>query len=169
MQSRVECLSYKLSMDEVAPIEYVARQIAQIQQRFTQRGGVRPFGISTILSGFSYDGSPKLYSTDPSGTYSEWKAHAIGRNSSSLKEFLEKHYQDGLEEHDAIKLAVRTLLEIVESGGKSMEIVVRRNNQAPHMMTADEIQTHVDEVEREKQAEEEARRAGGSSGAAAGQ
>ena len=159
-----------MSMDEMAPIEYVARQIAQIQQRYTQRGGVRPFGIATILSGFSYDGSPKLFSTDPSGTYSEWKAHAIGRNSSSLKEFLEKHHQDDLDERGAVKLAVRTLLEIVESGGKSMEIAVRRRNEPCDMLSVDSIQSYVDEVEREKQEEEQARRAGTSSGgAAAGQ
>ena len=38
-----------------------------------------PFSFSFI--GFDYDKTPRLYQTDPSGTYHEWKANAIGRNS----------------------------------------------------------------------------------------
>ena len=34
-----------------------------------------------FLTGFDYDKTPRLYQTDPSGTYHEWKANAIGRNS----------------------------------------------------------------------------------------
>ena len=42
-------------------------------QKYTQSNGRRPFGLSTLLIGFDYDGTPKLYQTDPSGTYHEWK------------------------------------------------------------------------------------------------
>ncbi len=42
-------------------------------QKYTQSGGVRPFGISTLIVGFDPDGSPRLFQTDPSGTYSAWK------------------------------------------------------------------------------------------------
>jgi 20S proteasome subunit alpha 4 len=68
----------------------MARFIAKTQQKFTQRGGVRPFGVSSMLTGFAPDGSPQLYLTDPAGTFSAWKANAIGgRNEKAVKEFLE--------------------------------------------------------------------------------
>ncbi len=41
-------------------------------KKYTQSGGVRPFGISTLLIGFDH-GVPRLFQTDPSGTYAEWK------------------------------------------------------------------------------------------------
>jgi len=51
----------------------MARFIAKTQQKYTQRGGVRPFGVSSMLAGFSAEGNPQLYLTDPAGTYSSWK------------------------------------------------------------------------------------------------
>jgi len=62
-----------LTCEDAPSIEYMARFIAKTQQRYTQRGGVRPFGVSSMLAGFGTDGSPQLYLTDPAGTYSAWK------------------------------------------------------------------------------------------------
>jgi 20S proteasome alpha/beta subunit len=46
-------------------------------QKYTQSGGVRPFGISTLIVGFDFDGTPRLYQTDPSGTFSAWKVPIV--------------------------------------------------------------------------------------------
>ncbi len=45
---------------------------------------MRPFGISTLIVGFDQDGTPRLYQTDPSGTYSEWKVPPLRHQSSPL-------------------------------------------------------------------------------------
>jgi 20S proteasome subunit alpha 4 len=51
----------------------MARYIAKTQQKYTQRGGVRPFGVSSMIAGFDNKHNPQLYLTDPAGTYSAWK------------------------------------------------------------------------------------------------
>lgn len=80
-------------------------------QKYTQSGGVRPFGISTLIMGFDSDKVPKLYQTDPSGVYSAWKANSIGRSSKTVREFLEKNYKEDMDKAESIKLAIRSLLE----------------------------------------------------------
>lgn len=60
-------------MDDPVTIEYIARYIALLKQKYTQSNGRRPFGISAIIAGFDPDGSPRLFQTEPSGTFYEWK------------------------------------------------------------------------------------------------
>jgi len=114
-----------LNYDDRVPINYIARYIAGVQQKFTQKSGARPFGISTLVGGFDSAGKPRLYQTDPSGACTEWKAVALGRPRKSVIEYLEKHYEaDYLSEEECLKLACKALLDVVESGGKNIELVV---------------------------------------------
>jgi len=125
-KARIECQSYRLTVEDACSVEYIARFIARIQQRFTQRGGRRPFGLSTLVTGFDRDGSAHLYQTNPSGTYSEWLSNAIGRSSKTVREYLEKHFnmERDMTEAECVKLAVQALLEVVESGSKNIEVAI---------------------------------------------
>jgi 20S proteasome subunit alpha 4 len=111
-RARVECQSHRLTVEDPVTVEYITRYIAGLQQKYTQSGGVRPFGLSTLIVGFDpYTQKPALYQTDPSGTFSAWKANATGRNSNSMREFLEKNYKE-TSGKETIKLAIRALLEV---------------------------------------------------------
>jgi len=145
-KARLECQSYRLTMEDSPTVEYVSRFIAQVQQRFTQRGGRRPFGISNLIAGFDADGTANLYQTDPTGSHTAWKALAIGRNAKSVREFLEENYAEHAtaeEKGDVdapIKLAVKALMEVVESGAKNIEIAYMKPGQPLKTLPADKVE-----------------------------
>ena len=45
-------------------------------------------------------------------------ANATGKNSKTVREFLEKKYKEDLTDADAVDLTIRALTEAVESGSK---------------------------------------------------
>ncbi|KAH3760487.1 nucleophile aminohydrolase [Pelomyxa schiedti] len=149
-RARVECQSYRLDVEDAPSLEYVTRFIAKLQQKYTHEGGVRPFGVATLIVGFDSDGTPRLYQTDPSGTWSEWKANSIGRNSKLVREFLEKNYRDDATADDTVKLAVRTLLEVVESK-KNIEVTIMRRGQPMQFLEDAQVEALVAQIEHEKE------------------
>jgi 20S proteasome subunit alpha 4 len=159
-RAQVECQSHKLNVEDPVTIEYITRYIAQLKQKYTQSNGRRPFGLSCLIGGFDLDGSPHLFQTDPSGIYYEWKANATGKSAKTVREFLEKYYKpEEVETEDgAIKLAIKALLEVVQSGQKNLEVAVMRKDQPMQMLdsaTIDKFVTIIeDEIAKEKAAKQ---------------
>lgn len=91
------------------PIEVVAlvKDICDRKQKFTQVGGIRPYGVSLLIAGV--DGMPRLFETDPSGTIREWKAHAIGRGAKDARKVLVDEYKEGMGKDKAIETALKAL------------------------------------------------------------
>ena len=136
-RARVECQNYRLSVEDAPTVEYTARFMAELQQQYTHKGGARPFGVSALLAGPDDEGKIKLYQTDPSGTFFSLKAGAIGRSSKTLLEFLEKHWAEGQTEEQAIELAVKTLLQIVDAG--NVEVQVMRKGREGVVVVDEEV------------------------------
>ncbi|KAI8998030.1 nucleophile aminohydrolase [Gaertneriomyces semiglobifer] len=153
-KARMECQSHRLTVEDAVSVEYITRYIAGVQQKYTQSGGVRPFGISTLIIGFDADKVPKLYQTDPSGIYSEWKAATIGRSSKTVREFLEKNYKESMDRNETIKLAVKSLLEIVQTGSKNIDIAVMGEDAVLRTLEASEVEAITKEIEEENAAAE---------------
>ena len=70
---------------------------------------------------------------------------------------MEKNYNidDMEDEEKVIKLAIRALLEVVQSGSKNLELAIMRRGQPMKMLEVDEIEKHVAAVEKEKEEEAE--------------
>jgi 20S proteasome subunit alpha 4 len=99
-KARLEAQSHRLTVEDPVSIEYITKYVAGVQQRYTQSGGVRPFGISTLIVGFDQgDSVPRLYQTEPSGIYSAWQASHSGlRLTSMLTVFQESECHRAIEQ-----------------------------------------------------------------------
>src|SRR3989338_1672029 len=105
--ARIRCQVNKITFGEPIEINALVKDISDRKQRFTQMGGIRPFGVSLLIAGI--DGGPHLYETDPSGTMREWKAQAIGRGMKDARKVLIEEYKEGLSQEKAIDLALKAL------------------------------------------------------------
>ena len=70
---------YKMTYNQPADILLIVKGISAEMQALTQYGGARPFGVSILFGGIK-DGKAYLYMLDPSGTFFQYKAIAIGGN-----------------------------------------------------------------------------------------
>ena len=147
----LECQQYRLTYDQAPTINYIAKFIAKTKQRYTQVGGRRPFGLSSLIIGYDQAKEPTLYLTEPSGSYSLWKACAIGHNAKSVNELLGKKYKDGLTHAEGLRLAVEGLLEVVESGNKSMGLAYMLPDERLVTVPEADIKAIIEAIEREKQ------------------
>lgn len=80
-----------------------------------------------------------------------------------VREFLEKNYgDDSPVGHDAVKLCVKSLMEMVEASGQTIEVMVMTKVEGrPHLqeMSQSDIDAVVQEIESDNAAAEAARRA----------
>ena len=98
----------RMTYDESVEVGTVAKHLADQAHQFTQYGGVRPNGVSMIIAGIDQKGE-SIYVTDPSGTYVQFSAVAIGAGADDVNAFLEKHYKEDLSLDDAAALAIASI------------------------------------------------------------
>jgi 20S proteasome subunit alpha 4 len=150
-KARVESQSYRLTCEDAPSIEYMARYMARTQQKYTQRGGVRPFGVSSMMAGYGEKG-PQLYLTDPAGTYSEWKANCIGgRNEKAVRELLEKEWKVDMDEDSSVNLSIKALLEVVDGGSKNMEVMVMKEGGKSSYINEERLGEIIAAIEKENE------------------
>ena len=98
----------RMTYDESVEIGTIAKYLADQSHQFTQYSGVRPNGVSLIIAGIDQKGE-SIYVTDPSGTYVQYAAVAIGAGSEDVNDFLEKHYNPDMSIDDASSLAIAAI------------------------------------------------------------
>jgi len=101
----------RLRYGEPVGIENLTKTVTDHIQQYTQVGGARPFGVALIVGGIE-DGEPRLFETDPSGTPYEWQALSIGADRSDVRDYLEEHYEEGLDVEAGVALALEALAEV---------------------------------------------------------
>jgi len=110
---------HRVTYDSPIDTESIVKEIANLKQAFTQYGGARPFGISTMVAGVDVNNKMNLVVTDVTGNYFAFKTTAIGENDERIKELLRKEYKESTNIEAGMKLAISIFKRIL---GKSFDI-----------------------------------------------
>ena len=113
--ARVTAQRHLYTYNQDMPVEQLVQRLCDIKQRYTQSGGMRPFGVSILYAGFDDRYGYQLYHSDPSGNYAGWQATCIGQNSTAAESQLKQEYKDDLDLHGAIKLAFAVLAKTLDT------------------------------------------------------
>jgi proteasome alpha subunit len=141
-RARIDAQINRLTYDEPIDVEVLTKRITDIEQVYTQRAWVRPFGVSIILGGVDKTGN-RLFATDPSGSYWAYKALALGYGREVAETILNEEHNEGLKLNDAIKLAVKCLPKTIEPRGKKLAVriaVISTETNRFRMLTAEEVE-----------------------------
>ena len=150
--ARLQSQSFRYSLDIPPTVDNIAKQTAFKMQEYTQKKGVRPFGLSCIIAGFDEGKEePKLFLTDPSGQVTMWKAGAIGKNSDKVLGILEEKFKDHMSEDEALKCCIDALLQYVEAGSKNMEVAIIKPGNQFEIVPDDKIEEVIKQVEANKE------------------
>jgi len=110
-KAQIMAQQHRVTYDEPMLIESMVKEISNIKQAFTQYGGARPFGVSIMFIGV--DDDARLFVTDPTGIFFEYKATAIGEAETEVKAILNKQYKESMSVNDGIKLALDALRKVL--------------------------------------------------------
>lgn len=144
-QARIYAQAHRLVYGERIPVELLVKRICNIKQAYTQHGGVRPFGVAFLFAGVDRKG-PQLIGTDPGGSYTMYKAHAIGSGADRALKILEERYSPEVDLEGALRLALHVLNEVMEGGVSEDRVevaVVDRRTGLFRTLTTEEIGKYV--------------------------
>ena len=112
-RSQVKAQQHKVQYD--APIDSVAivKDICNLKQVCTQSGGLRPFGVSLLIAAVDPDGVPRVFETDPTGIFFQYKASVIGEGDGEIEEILNQEYKDSMKVMDALKMSIKAMSAVL--------------------------------------------------------
>jgi len=124
-----EAQIHKIWYDEPITVKNLVRNICDYKQLFTTFTGVRPFGVVLFIAGFDPTGI-HLFSTDPSGAYTEYKAICEGKKSDKISTYFDKFYTPEINLDEAIELTINAIQKSIDKKLKkdNLEIATIEKN-----------------------------------------
>ncbi len=110
-RAQLKAQQHRVTYDSPIDVLTIVKDVSDLKQICTQSAGLRPFGVSLLIGGVDEDGTARLFETDPTGIFFQYKATAIGEGETEVEEFLHKKYKEDLTVEEGLKLAVKALLK----------------------------------------------------------
>ncbi|KAK9172565.1 Proteasome subunit family protein [Cryptosporidium meleagridis] len=129
--ARVESQNYFFTYNENIPTQSVVQSISDlaldfsdIKEKGKKKSMSRPFGVAMLIAGADSDGSSSLWMTDPSGTYTQYSAAAIGTAQEGAEAILLENYNSNMSLKEAEDLALIVLRQVMEEKINSVNVEV---------------------------------------------
>lgn len=116
-RARQEAAEFKYQHGYDMPCDTLAKRLANINQLYTQRAHMRPYGVAITLISVDDEHGPMLYKCDPAGYFVGYKATATGPKQQEAMNYLEKKlkkkdHADGSWK-DVVDLAITALSSVL--------------------------------------------------------
>ncbi len=111
-RAQLKAQQHKVTYDTPIDVISIVKDICDLKQICTQSGGLRPFGVSILVGGIDKD-KPRLYETDPTGIFFEYKASVIGEGEIEIEEILNKEYKPEITIQEGLKLCLFALKKVL--------------------------------------------------------
>jgi len=126
--ARVETQNHRFSFNEPMSVESTTQAVCDLALRFGEDRKKetvmsRPFGVALLIGGVD-DNGPSLYHTDPSGTFVQYEAKAIGAGSEGAQTTLQEKYNTSMTLKEAEVLALTTLKQVMEEKLKATNVEI---------------------------------------------
>ncbi|KAK9014169.1 hypothetical protein V6N11_005336 [Hibiscus sabdariffa] len=139
--ARVETQNHRFSYGEPMTVESTTQALCDLALRFgegDEESMSRPFGVSLLIAGHDENG-PSLYYTDPSGTFWQCNAKAIGSGSEGADSSLQEQFNKDLTLQEAETIALSILKQVMEEKVTPNNVDIARVAPTYHLYTPSEL------------------------------
>ncbi|CAH1784072.1 unnamed protein product [Owenia fusiformis] len=116
-KARVEAQNHWFTYNERMTVESVTQSVSNLALAFGDDDAgpamSRPFGVALLFAGID-DKGPQLFHMDPSGTFIQFDAKAIGSGSEGAQQALQEVYHKAMSLKEAKKNALTILKQVME-------------------------------------------------------
>jgi proteasome alpha subunit len=139
----------KIWYDEDITIKSLVENLCAYINLFSRYQSVRPFGVVVFIGGIDSRG-PRLFITDPSGSFIEYSAICEGMKNEEVTKYLEKNYKKNIDLEKAIMIGLNA---VKKASGKKitpekLEIGIIEKNKSFEKLSQDEIKKYLKKVDK---------------------
>ena len=152
-RAQLKAQQHRVTFDSPIDVLSIVKDVCDLKQITTQSAGLRPFGVSLLVAGVDHDGEARLFETDPTGIFFQYKATAIGEGETEVEEMLHKNYNDNITIEEGLRLAVKALLKAVGENfaADRLDIVtIKKDKQVYKKLPKADIEKILTEVKKKK-------------------
>jgi len=145
--------NHHFTYNEKIKVESVTQAVCDLALRFGESTHSeesimsRPFGVALLIAGVDEKG-PQLYHADPSGTFMQYDAKAIGSGSEGAQTELQEEYHKSLTLQEAETLSLKVLKQVMEEklNNTNVQLAAVTPEQGFRIYSEEELQAVIDRL-----------------------